>query len=173
MLSSTLWWIWFLKQQLTDSRTLTNMSLSNGSSKFERSFELYLMSVSKTAFLLNKCSNREYLVHACVVTRWVKSTPSITYDQSVRFLSSTFINKFSIVLFCLSTKPFICWWYALVTSWMVPVRRCNLAETLLNITTTFIWIEKKPCLRISSYKSWETVVVFLSLGGFASDKMLK
>ena len=42
-----------------------------------------------------------------------------------------FINKFLIVLFCLSTRPFACRWHALVTRWMVPVRRCNSGEILL------------------------------------------
>ena len=77
--------------------------------------------------------------------------------------------------FCLTTTPFAYGWYALVTLWMVPVRRCNLVETLLKNSrpSSFIWMEKQPCPHITSYKNCETVVAFLSLSGFTSDHLLK
>ena len=174
MLSSTLWWIWFLKE-VADLRTLSNISLSNGSSKFERTFALCLMSIGTTASLLYKSSSGEHFVDACVVTRSAKSTPSIIYGKSVGLLFSTFINEHLIVLFCLSTRPFACGWYALVTRWMVPVRRCSSAENLLTNFRhwSFISVEKQSCLHISSYKNCETAVAFLSWSGFASDYLLK
>ena len=111
-----------------------------------------------------------------------KSTPSVTSSQLVKLLSSIFINEFLIVLFCLSTRPFACGWYALITRWMIPVKRCNSAETLLTNSRTwsFIWMKKQPCLNIIWYKNCEIVVAFLigltgltSLTGFASNYSLK
>lgn len=150
ILSSTSWWICFLKE-ITDSRTVSNISWSNGSSKFEKSFVLYLISVGKAAFLLYKTSNRKYFVDVHVVTQWVKSTPSITHGQSVGLLSSAFINEFFIVLFCLSRRLFVCGRYALLTRWIVPIRRSNSTETLLTNSRpwSFVWMEKHLCLHIS------------------------
>ena len=168
MLSSTLRWVWFLNE-VADSRTVSNISLSNGSSKFERSFVFCFMSISKTTFLLYKNSNREYFW-----TQWAKSSPSIIWP----------IGRIAIQYFYwLILNCFVLFFNKVIRLWVVCARHTldGASKTMHSTETvltnywpwSFIWMVKQPCLHISSYKNCETVVAFLSLSCFALYHLLK
>ena len=138
-------------------------------------FDWFIWIVIRGAWLAEFHRFLKHCLFGSLMKRWAKGPPSITYGQSVWLLSSTFINKFLIVLFYLSTRLFTFGWHALVKCLMMPVRRCNLAETLLTNSRpwSLICMEKQPCLHVSSCKNCETVVAFLSLSRFASENLLQ
>ena len=52
--------------------------------------------------------------------------------RSSRCASSTFTKAFFIVLFCLSTRPFDCGWYAEAIRCSTPVRSCKQVHNTIN-----------------------------------------
>ena len=84
------------------------------------------------------------LVDACLLTQWAKSSPSITYEQSVGFLSSTLLINSSLFNSVFHQDY-------LLAGGMYFLQRSNSAETLLmNVRPlSFIWM---PCLHIKTVK---------------------
>ena len=115
--------------------------------------------ISITNYIRLKKSLLNFFLKHCLFSslmkRWAKRTYSITYGQSVKLLSSTFIIGFLIVVFCLSSRPFAFGWYALVTRWMMPVRRCSSAETLFinSRPWSLICMEKQSSCKLAHIKT--------------------
>ena len=142
--------------------------------KFERSFVFCLMSFGKTAFLLYKSAIGEnFCGRVC----------SDTMSKDHTFNNIWLIGRVAIryfywwILICsiLSFNKAICLWVVCVRHTLDDTSKTmqfggNTIDKLstkhfssINHDQSFIWMEKQPCLHISSYKNCENVVAFLSL----------